>query len=266
MKNLTLILGCLLLSVIPSQAAGKKQQLSNPNQRFEEIERYIARLRQGIETYYANQIIEVQQRGESEIGQLEVADKPVYANLAPVYASLAVQAEMAEDVLHINNYGYQVPWRFEDKHVPRELGDKAERMSRLRGENESYKIVKSAEWFAAAQSLIARKKSYILGKMAFETANLERQKNYALTVTLPELEKRLKEDLLEPKPKPTHGLVTGIVYSANKPCAVVDREIVYEGDVIRGVKVVKIYQDSVKFSRKSRNWEQKVQQAPEAYW
>lgn len=259
MKTLILIFGCLMLLVIPSQAAEQNQQQSkDPNQQFEEIEKYIARLQQGIESYYTNQLIEVKQNSQAEIGLLEVADKPVYA-------CLAAQAEVAKTVLYINNYGYRAPWYFKAE---------TERMLQLKDdfdEHESYggfeDIVKrSPKRFVVAQSRIAERKSEILAKLEFETADLERQKNYALTVTLPELEKRLKQDLLKPEPKPTHGLVTGIVYSADKPSAVVDRKIVHEGDVIYGATVVKIYRDSIKFSETGKNWEQKVQQTPEAYW
>jgi hypothetical protein len=251
MKTLILIFGCLLL-VIPSQAAEKQQQLSNPNQQLaqpqvEEIEKYIASLHQGIENYYTNQLIEVKQRAEAEVRMLEVVDKAVYA-------SLAGQAEVAKTVLHIDNYGYRAPWYLEAE---------TERMLQLK---DKFNKLESPELFAVAQSKIAERKSEILAKLECETANLERQKNYALTVTLPELEKQLKEDQLRPEPKPTHGLVTGIVYSEDEPTAVVDRKIVHEGDVIYGITVVKIYQDSVKFSKKSKSWEQKVQQAPESYW
>ena len=253
MKTLILIFGCLLL-VIPSQAAEKQQQLSNPNQQFDKIEKYIARLHQGIENYYTNQLIEVKQRTEAEIGLLEVADKPVYA-------CLAAQAEVAKEVLNINDYGYRTPRYFEAK---------TERMQQIKNERKygyfADSIEISPERFAVAQSRIAERKSEILTKLEYETADLERGRNYALTVTLPELEKRLKQDLLKPEAEPTHGLVTGIVYSADKPSAIVDRKIVYEGDVIYGATVVKIYKDKVKFSKKGKNWEQKVQQTPEAYW
>jgi hypothetical protein len=39
------------------------------------------------------------------------------------------------------------------------------------------------------------------------------------------------------KPKP--GTVTGIFYAAESPSAVIDGQVVKEGDTIRGVKVVK---------------------------
>jgi hypothetical protein len=255
MKTLTLILGCLLLSVIPSQAAEKNQQQpKDPNQQLEEIEKYIARLHQGTENYYTNQLIEVKQRAEAEIGQLEVVDKAVYATLAS-------QAEVAKTVLNIYDYGYRTPLYLEAK---------TERMQQLKKEHRygyfADSIEISPERFAVAQSQIAERKGEIMAKLACETADLKVQKNYALTVTLPELEKQLKEDQLKPEPEPTHGLVAGIVYSADKPSAIVDRKIVHEGDVIHGATVVKIYRDSVKFSKKGKNWEQKVQQTPEAYW
>jgi hypothetical protein len=233
-------------------AEQNQQQPKDPNQQLaqpqvEKIEKYIARRHHETGNYYADQLIELRQRAEAEVRLLEVADKPVCA-------SIAGQAEVAKTVLHINNYGYRAPWYLEAE---------TERTLQLK---DKFNKLNSPERFAVAQSLIAERKSEILAKLECETTDLESGRNYALTVTLPELEKRLKQDLLKPEPEPTHGLVTGIVYSADKPSAIVDRKIVHEGDVIYGATVVKIYRDSVKFSKKSKNWEQKVQQAPETYW
>lgn len=239
MKNLMLIFGCLLLSVISSQAAENKQ--------IDDVDRYIAGLRQSVESYYSNQILEVKQRAEAEISLLEVVDKAVYA-------SLGEQAMAAKTVLHINNYGFRAPWYLEDE---------TERMLQLK---DKFSKLNAPERFAAAQSRIAERKSEILAKLTFATADLERQKNYALAITLPKLEKRLKQNSLKTESKQGHGLVSGIVYSADKPCAAIGRKVVREGDVIEGVTVVKINRDSVKFSRKNKTWEQKVQQAPDAYW
>jgi hypothetical protein len=282
MKTLILIVSCLLLvSVIPSQAAENQQQPKDPNQQLKEIEKYIASRHHEIENYYADQLIELNQRAEAEIRLLEIADKPIFA-------SLAAQAEVGEVVLNINDYGYRALFDehesygdFEDsiKKSPKWItmahswiadSNSEDRFTMAQSwiaDGDFADIIKkSPKRFAVAQSRIAERKSEILAKLEQETADLERQKNYALTVTLPELEKQLKQDLLKPEAKPTRGLVTGIVYSADKPSAIVDRQIVHEGDVIDGVTVVKIYKDNVKFSKKSKNWEQKVQQAPEAYW
>lgn len=45
-----------------------------------------------------------------------------------------------------------------------------------------------------------------------------------------------------------YGVVTGVLYS-DKLTAVIDREIVHEGNMIRGVKVVKIHRDKVEFEK-----------------
>ena len=65
----------------------------------------------------------------------------------------------------------------------------------------------------------------------------------------------------------THrGVVTGIMYAEERPSAVVDREIVYEGDTIHNVKVIKIHRDKVEFQRKDKRWSQGVQEKPNWAW
>jgi hypothetical protein len=254
MKTLILILGCLLL-FIPCQAAEKQPEQEKQNQQqFEEIEKYISQQRRNIESYYKGQLVELNQRAQSEIGLLEVADKAVYA-------SLAAQAEVAKVVLHIDNYGYRAPWY---------LVAETERMLQLKDEHESYgdfedSIKKSPKRFAVAQSRIAERKNQILANLEWETLKLEQRKQYALTTGLARLEKQLKENATKPKPEVTHGMVGGIVYSS-KPSILIGRKIVHEWDTIQGVTVIKIYKDKVKFQKNGKRWEQKVQQAPAAYW
>jgi len=54
-------------------------------------------------------------------------------------------------------------------------------------------------------------------------------------------------------------IVTGIVYSRDKPSAVIGAQIVHEGDEVSGVTVVKINKDSVKLELNGKRWTQKVQ-------
>lgn len=277
MKTLILILGCLLL-VIPCQAVEKQSE--HQKKEFEEVEKYISRQRRDMENYYNGQLVELKLRAQSEIRLLEVADKAVYAGLA-------AQAEVAKVVLHIDDYGYRAPWYLVAKtermlqleseidnygyRAPSYLASRSERILQLKNERESYgdfedSFEKSPKRFAVAHSLIAERKNRILAKLEWETVNLEQRKQYALTDGLAQFEKRLKEDVLKPKPKVTRGVVTGVLYSVYKPSAIVDHKIVHEGDTIHGVTVVKIYKDKVRFSEKGRDWEQEVQQSPEAYW
>lgn len=291
MKKLILILGCLLL-VVPCQSAEKQpepkkeaaQQIENQQKRLEEIEKYISRLRGDIEQYYRGQLIELTHRTESEIRLLEVAEKASYSSSSSVAAwagsvaraiemakqttytslhtGLAVQADVARAVLHINNYGHRAPWYLENK---------IESMLHLKGRGRSFRdsedrISRSTERFVVAKSLIAKRKTKILAKMEWEAINLEKQREYALTVALVELEKQLKEEALKPKPKATHGVVTGILYCADGPLAIVDGKVVHEGDIMHGVKVVKIYKDKVDFAKNGKKWEQQVRQRAGAYW
>lgn len=54
--------------------------------------------------------------------------------------------------------------------------------------------------------------------------------------------------------------VRGIMYSMDRPSAIVGDRIVYEGDILpSGVKVIKINPDSVEFESNEKRWTQKVQ-------
>lgn len=247
MKNLILIVGCLLV-FIPCQAAEQKEQ----NQwQAEDIENYISRQRHNIENYYKGQLVELNQRAESELLLLETTD-------AAIYASLAAQAEVAKTVLNIDSYGYLAPWY---------LASETERMLELKDDGDFEDgITKSPKRFAVAQSLMAERKSRILANLEWETVKLEQRKQYALTAGLERLEKRLKENLLKPKPEVTHGMVIGILYSSDKSSAIIDGKMVHEGDTINGVTVVKIFRDKVVFEKKGKGWDQKVQEKPASYW
>jgi len=253
MKILILIFVCLLF--MPCQAAERQnqQQTGEPNQQ-KEIEQYIACRHNEIENYYKGRLIEVQQRAQSEIILLEVAETAT--SVSP--ASLAAQARVAEAVLCIDGYGCS-------------RAGETERMLPGKYERKSYfvyqdSIDKSPQQFAEAHCRIAERKSHILAKMEWETVNLEQKKQYALTIGLSQLEKQLKEDVIRPQSKATNDVVTGVLYSEDKPSAIVDHKIVHEGDTIDSVTVVKIYKDKVEFEKNNKKWEQKVQQSPEANW
>jgi hypothetical protein len=53
-------------------------------------------------------------------------------------------------------------------------------------------------------------------------------------------------------------IVKGIVYTEDNPSVVIGNQIVYEGEEIRGVTVLKISKDSVEFEMNGRRWTQKV--------
>lgn len=54
--------------------------------------------------------------------------------------------------------------------------------------------------------------------------------------------------------------VTGILYSADKPAAIVDTQVVHEGQQVSGATVEKIDRDGVQFERSGRRWKQTINQ------
>ena len=242
-----------ILSVAVNAATGEKQsqqELKHQQEQLEEIEKYISQRRQEIEDFYRGRLVDLQLRAEVGVRMLEVADKAVYA-------PLAAQTEVAKTVLHISNYGYRTS-RYREA--------KTERMLQLKGEHKSCRIKCSPRRLAVAQSRIAERKNDILRRFKWGVIEIEKQKRYALTVGLVELEKRLKENVFKAKPKVTHGVITGIVYAEENPSAIIDGRVVHEGDTIHGVKVVKIHKDKIEFVKNSKKWKQSVQETPEGYW
>ncbi len=53
--------------------------------------------------------------------------------------------------------------------------------------------------------------------------------------------------------------ITGILYSEDNPSAIIGGEIAKEGDIIDGVKVVKIHKDMVEFEKNGEKWTQRAE-------
>ena len=53
--------------------------------------------------------------------------------------------------------------------------------------------------------------------------------------------------------------VKGIVYSDDKPSAIVNGQIVYQGEEVDGAKIVKINRKTVEFMAENTSWTQEVQ-------
>jgi len=82
------------------------------------------------------------------------------------------------------------------------------------------------------------------------------------------LEEKLRESYVPVAIPETSGLVRGILYSKTKPSIVIDdkRKIVYEGNTIQGVTIVKIHKDKVEFAKNDQRWTQKVGETPSQQW
>ena len=67
-------------------------------------------------------------------------------------------------------------------------------------------------------------------------------------------------------PKPAKGMITGIIYSENSPSALLNSQIIHEGDIIQGIKVVKIRKGAVEFEKDGKKWTQGLGGTPAPYW
>jgi hypothetical protein len=242
-KNLTIGVFAIVVILPAVVAAAEKQIRQEPkNEQAEKIERCVAQQRRLLEDYYSNQATELRLRLQGQLAALEVTDRAVCA-------TLAAQAEVAKSVLQINNYDYGQPGCFGATSYRPLLN-----------------VEQEAREFAAVQSRLTEKKNDILARFEWGLWDLERQKRYALTAGLAELENQLEENSLKAEPEKTRGMITGIVFSAQSPSALIDGQIVHEADTVHGVKVVKILTDRIEFGKNGAKWQQKVRQIPEKYW
>ncbi len=257
MRRLVSIIVCLAF-LVTIRADGVEQQsgqgIGDQQKQAVEIERYISRLRRATERYYDAQIHEVQYTIQEQIRHLEVAEN------AP-YAPLAIQADIADKVLQIDSCGQRAPWQLQAKTRAMLAVDGGSRLSPLRRRSKE-----APARFAAAHSLIARKKSNAIARGYWELLCLERQKEYALTVRLAELQRWLRESPAAIKEEPAQSVVTGVLYTADKPAATINGKVVHKGDIIDGVSVLNINADGVEFAKGGERWRQKVGEAAGPLW
>jgi hypothetical protein len=229
----------LLLFGIVNTTGGEKQ---SQEAKQEEIDRYIARMYQEIDDFYAVTLADLKLRADSQIRALEVADKGVFA-------SLSQQAQLAKSVLLFNKYECEESRLFDDRDL------------RFR---DTFR--QSPKRFAFLQGRIAEEKSRILNNYESRKLQLEKNKRYAKYIGVVKLQKQLKEHQDTERPPLAQGVVTGIVHSEDRPSAIIDGRIVYERDTILRVRVVKIHRNKVDFVKGGQQWSQEVRQTPSSYW
>jgi len=64
----------------------------------------------------------------------------------------------------------------------------------------------------------------------------------------------------------TRGMVDGILFSPEKPSALVDGQILTVGDSMYGTEVVEITKQLVVFEKNHHKWQQRVRERPNPAW
>jgi hypothetical protein len=62
------------------------------------------------------------------------------------------------------------------------------------------------------------------------------------------------------------GVVKGILYTIVDSSTMVDNQVLKEGDMIYGTRIVKIYPKKVKFEKDGKIWTQRVREHPNPAW
>jgi len=61
-------------------------------------------------------------------------------------------------------------------------------------------------------------------------------------------------------------MIEGILYASTGSSVVINGQILKEGDIISGVKVVKINREKVNFQKDKTHWSQRIREAPNIMW
>ena len=194
--------------------------------RFAEIEQYIARRRSETEVWYESQALELTLRAEGRFREFEQAELERLANQELVRRTY-----------------------LRDNHFDIPPGS-----------------VLSEKQIKAVEERIAQRYEAITAELQRAIERLDERREYVLNTYLPELEARLRLGAVTPEPVTPTGMVTGIVYSADRALVLVGDKIVAAGEDVEGVEILAIGPHAVLFRKGDSQWEQSVRENPVELW
>lgn len=255
MKRINLFLITATVAVLCMTALAADSLTNEQRFRLAEIEQYIGEQKQIIENYYAARMAEVDYR-QAEVQKrllaLEIGDNHKYIR----EAKFSDWAKYIEEVLRLN--GVELS---KDKEYARALEEY--RRERLWA---SGKVRPAPKLLAIAEKRLADEKIRVSQLFEMEWLKIENGRAYAIEVQLADLEKKLREQVLNPAEPKEEGIVTGIVYSKDQPTVIVGSRVLHLGDTIGKVRVTAISPDSVEFEKGKKRWTQGVGDEASDQW
>jgi hypothetical protein len=239
------------LMMLGASALGAESVTDEQKARLAEIERYIATQKQNIENRYAAKLVVLNEQMRSGLLPLEVGDNRKFIRSGFLGWTRYVQEVLRLDGVDLSN----------DE-------DFAQTFRKFRGSRLSAanKLDQTPRLLAIAERRLADEQIRVRRLFALERAQIEKERRYAIEVRLAELEAKLKDDVLNPPRPGPQGMVTGIVYSQDKPAVVIGSQVVHLGEQIDGVRVTAISPDSVEFEKAGKRWTQGVNVKPGSEW
>ena len=219
--------------------------------RLVEIEQYIDAQKLNVENHYDRQLAALSEQMRSGLLPLEVGENRKF-----VRAGFVGWAQYIEEVLRQNGSDLR-----KDEDYRQTLAT-----TRRRGLTAVQKFDESPRLLAIAEKRLADEQLRARLLLAQEEVQINNERQYAIEAQLPDLEEKLKQDVLNPAAEPADGVVSGIVYSQDKPAVILGRQIVHLGEYIGKVRVTAISIDGVEFERAGKRWTQKPGDAAAAGW
>jgi hypothetical protein len=217
--------------------------------KFEKTDIYIEQQRQKINDDYANQLDEIRAKKANELLRLENINPDLY-----VRGGFFGWAGYVQNVLDLGGIDL-----FEDSQFAetfRDLRDNG------RGLTTVEQLDLTPRLLAIAMDRFAAEKSRALRGFNAAERQLEQERISALNIHLSRYNEQVRYVELNPPQAKPSGMISGILYSADKPAAIVGPKIVYQGDKLGNVQAVKIDRDTVEFDKSGKTWKQKVGEAP----
>ena len=231
-----LIVLAILWGFAGQATAENREVASERETKLAEIDSYIVRRHRQIDDFSSMEMAQLQARRDSGLIGLEAVDKEVFS-------ALWAQSEATNRLLRLT--GYKRPLRHFDHPNP-----KMDWQRSHFEKEETRRLQNRRKWetkrYATAQHELAEAKGYVRARYIVAAAELERKRNYTLTVGASQLEKRMIEKAFAKKPARPKGTVNGIVYSSDMAVAIIDGQIVQPGQkVYDGFEVVEIGRDYI---------------------
>jgi hypothetical protein len=243
-----LLAAVIILAPVQVQAVTDEQKAKS-----EKTDKYIEKHRQRINFDYANQLDEIRAKKANELRHLEVINPDLY-----VRGGFVGWAGYVQNCLDLRGIDLMNDPQFAETF--RDLHDRGRGLTAVEKSDLAPRLL------AIAEDRFATEKSRVLRGYDAAEMQLEKERNEALDIQLTQYSEQLQYTELNPLKARPAGLISGILYSADKPAAIVGPKIVYRGDKLGAIKVVKITIEGVEFEKNGHSWTQKIGEEPSSMW
>jgi hypothetical protein len=246
----------IVLAVIAPALGGQattQTVTDEPKVKSEKMDKSIEWQRQMINYDYAIQLDEMRAKKASDLRRLEVINPDL-----TVQEGFAGWAAYVQNCLDLRGIDLMDDPQFAETF--RDLHGKGKNLTAIEKFDLTPRLLAIAEDRFAAEEY-----NTLRGYDAAEL-QLEQERNEALNIRLTQYREQLQYSELNPMQVKPAGLISGILYSADRPAAIVGSKIVYQQDKLGDVRIVKISVGAVDFDKNGRTWTQKIGEAPSSMW